>query len=57
MILSKEQFQNEVDYGTAMLLIREMMDAGLINKSEYIKIDKMYIEKYQPFFRQDIRQE
>ena len=57
MVLSKEQFQNEVDYGAVILLLKEMLDAGLINKTEYIKIDKMYIEKYAPVFRYDARQE
>lgn len=56
MILSREQFQNEVDYGTMMLLTKEMMASGLINKSEYAKIEKLYAKKYQPFFKQDIRQ-
>ena len=57
MILSTEQFQNEVDYGAVMLLAKEMLAAGIINKSEYIKIDKMYTEKYAPFFRDEARQE
>jgi len=57
VVLSKEQFQNEVDYGAVVLLLKEMLSAGLINKAEYIKIDKMYIEKYKPIFRHDARQE
>jgi len=56
-MLSKEQFQNEVDYGAVMLLVKEMLAAGIINKTEYLKIDKMYTEKYAPFFRYEARQE
>jgi len=43
-------FTNEVDFGAAMLLIREMLDAGLITRLEYCKIEKMYIAKYKPVF-------
>ena len=56
MPLNQEQFQNEVDYSTIMLSVKEMLDAELINKSEFAKIEKLYVEKYNPILRYAARQ-
>lgn len=50
MKLEAEQFQNELDYGMAIHLAKEMLANGIINKQEFAKIDKMYIQLYRPIF-------
>ena len=49
--MSKEQFQSELDYAVAMLLIREMLDSGIINRQDFLQIGKIYTEHYQPIFQ------
>jgi uncharacterized protein YqgQ len=48
--VNREQFQREIDYGTAMILIREMLESGLISKEEYSKLEKIYARRYRPIF-------
>lgn len=50
MKLESEQFQNEIDYGIAIHLAKEMLAAGIINKQEFTRIDKMYAQQYHPVF-------
>jgi len=52
MSLSAEQFQAEVDYGTAMLLLREMLEAGAIDAEDFARAERLYAERSQPIFRQ-----
>jgi hypothetical protein len=49
--MDKNRFQNEVDFGIAMLLVREMLIAKLITQLEFAKIEKMYKAKYKPVFQ------
>jgi hypothetical protein len=49
--MDKCTFQKEVDYGTVMLLVREMFDAGIISHQDYAQIEKMYVARYQPVFQ------
>jgi len=49
--MDKEQFSREVDYGMAMVIINEMLAAGLISNQEYKQIDKMYSDRYRPIFQ------
>ena len=51
MTMSADSFQNELDFGAAMLLAREMLAAGIINKQEFSKIEKRYAVEYQPIFQ------
>ena len=46
--MDKETFQREVDYGTAMALAREMLERGIIDRQDFMKLDKMYVERYRP---------
>jgi hypothetical protein len=34
-----------------MLLVREMLDAGIISRQDYLQIEKMYITRYKPVFQ------
>ena len=48
--MTREQFQYQIDYSTAMHIIKEMAATGIITEKEFAKINKMYIEKYKPVF-------
>jgi len=51
MTMPTDKFQSEVDFGTAMLLVREMLDAGVISRQDYAQVEKMYVAQYQPVFQ------
>ena len=36
-----DQFQRQIDYGTVMSLVREMLDGGLISRQEFAKLEAM----------------
>jgi hypothetical protein len=50
-MMTSDRFQGEVDFGVAMLLVREMLTAKLITQLEFAKIEKMYKAKYKPVFQ------
>jgi len=50
-MMTSDRFQGEVDFGIAMLLVREMLTAKLITQLEFAKIEKMYKAKYKPIFQ------
>lgn len=56
MTLTTEQFQTEVDYAAAVLLSREMLQAGIITDEDFARINRLHTEQYQPLFLQDMRQ-
>ncbi len=49
--MNKDQLQNEMDYSVAIHICKEMLDAGIIDRQDFIRIDKMYIDRYRPIFR------
>lgn len=51
MEMNREQFQKELDYGTALALAREMLEQGVISREEFTRIDTMYLARYNPVFR------
>ena len=51
MTMLTDKFQSEVDFGTAMLLVREMLDAAIISRQDYARIEKIYVARYQPVFQ------
>ena len=53
MNLSAERFQTEVDYGTAVLLLREMLAAELIDTKDFARAERRFADRYQPIFRQE----
>ena len=49
--MTKTQFNREVDYHIAIHFWREMLSTGVIGKSDFEKINKLYTEQYTPSFR------
>ena len=56
MTLTTEQFQSEIDYAAAVLLSREMLQAGIISEQDFARINRLHAERYQPIFLQESRQ-
>ena len=52
MNFTPERFQTELDYATAMLLLREILAAGLIDAKDFTRAECRYAERCKPFFRQ-----
>ena len=46
--MDKNSFQREVDYGAAMALAREMLEYGIINRQDFLRVDKFYVDRYRP---------
>jgi hypothetical protein len=46
--MDKSQFERETDYGAAMALAREMLERGVIDRQEFMRVDKFYADKYRP---------
>jgi hypothetical protein len=53
MTLTEEKFQSEIDYAAAILLAREMLQAGIITSQDFARINRLYTEMHQPVFRQE----
>ena len=48
--MTTEQFQSEVDYAAAVLLSREMLQAGIIDDRDFARINRLCSEQYRPIF-------
>jgi len=48
--VSKEDMRNEKLYQTTMHLAKKMLDEGIITEEEYHRVDKIFLEKYNPVF-------
>lgn len=48
--MTTEQFDREKRYQIAMHIARTMLSQDLITDQEYLQINTIFIEKYQPFF-------
>lgn len=46
--MTREQFDREKNYGTAMAVARAMLSKGVITEDDYHKIDAVFTEKYRP---------
>ena len=46
--MTPEQFARERDYGAAMALAGEMAARGLVTPEEYVKMDALIRQRYQP---------
>ncbi len=46
--MTSGQFERELDFGAMMAVAREMHGAGLISRSEYVKIGTIFRAKYRP---------
>ena len=47
--VTEERLQNEYDYYRSLKLLRKMLDAGLITKKEFVKIDRRNRQSFSPF--------
>lgn len=48
--LTHSQFQREMDYGVAVCLWKEAHAQGIIDKADFLRIEKMYTARYRPMF-------
>ncbi len=48
--MSKEEMRNEKLYQTTMHIARKMLNVGIISEEEYRRVDKIFLEKYNPVF-------
>jgi len=48
--MTREQFDREARYGTAMTAARSMHSRGIINDRDYRKIETIMRGKYRPIF-------
>ena len=48
MTMTKEQFNREIAYNTALTIARSLLTKGLINNKDYRKIDTKLKKKYRP---------
>ena len=48
--MTREQFNREAGYGTAMSAARSMHRRGIINDRDYRKIETIMKGKYRPIF-------
>lgn len=48
--MTNEQQQREIDYGVAIRIWKELLTAGIINRHDFAKINKLYIDRYNPNF-------
>lgn len=46
--MTEEEFDREKDYLITAQLLRRMLEAGIIDKRDYERMDKAFLEKYQP---------
>ena len=46
--MSREQFQNELNYGLSVKILLAMLDKGLITHDEYRRIDKLNRVSFSP---------
>jgi hypothetical protein len=44
-------FEREIDYGAAMALAKEMLGRGLVTRSEYAAMEKLYADRFQPLIQ------
>ena len=47
-LLTREQFERELNYDAALSVARRMLAAGLISRAEFVRIDAILREKFSP---------
>ena len=47
-LLTREQFERELNYDAALSVARRMLAAGLISRTEFVRIDTILREKFSP---------
>lgn len=48
--MTKEQFEREKNYQTSRVIVKSMLDKGLVTEKEYKKIDTKLACEYRPLF-------
>jgi uncharacterized membrane protein len=48
LAVTREQFEREMDYGSAMSVAREMFGNGLIDRREFNRINMIFRQKFAP---------
>ena len=46
--MNRDQFENEKLYEITMAIIRSMKDKGIIKYDEYLRLEKIFLNKYKP---------
>lgn len=49
--MMKDSFEREKRYQTMIAISRRMLQAEIISKEDYEKLERRYNEKYQPLLR------
>jgi hypothetical protein len=49
--MDKPAFQKELDYGVTLLIAREMLASGVIDLSDFRRIERLCAERFAPVFR------
>ena len=47
-MMTKEQLKSEAMYQATMHIAMKMVDEGIINDSDYRKVEDIFVEKYKP---------
>ena len=47
-LLTRDQFERELNYDAALSIARRMLTAGLISRAEFVRIDAILREKFSP---------
>jgi hypothetical protein len=45
--MDNDQLKREVDYGVVISLTKEMLAQGLLDQREFVKLQRLYAEKYR----------
>lgn len=49
-MLTKEQFERELNYRAAFSITKQMLEEGLITPKEFVQIDTFLREKFSPIW-------
>jgi len=48
MVVTREQFERETNYGASMAIARSLLTKGFISAKDYQKINTIFVKKYRP---------
>ena len=46
--MTEEEFNREKNYLLAMRMAKKMLEAGIVTTDEYRRLDKLFLDKYNP---------
>lgn len=47
--MDKQRIKDEQNYQLSILLVKKLVDAGELSSSDFNKIDRLLLEKYNPY--------